>query len=75
MPLTRGYRQTENTVVRRLNQGIWQTANALGKVQRRQFDPVTENAAYFGTFEETSGNAAVVTLRLKVTDGKVAEAE
>jgi hypothetical protein len=33
---------------------------------------VTQNAAYLGTLEETSDNAAVVTLRLKVTDGKVA---
>jgi hypothetical protein len=73
--LTPGYRQTENAVVRRPGQGIWQTAKALGKVQRRYFDPVTRNAAYFGTLEETSGNVAVVTLRLKVTNGKVAEAE
>jgi len=73
--LTAGYRQTENAVVRRPGQGIWQTAKALGKVQRRYFDPVTGNAAYFGTLEETSGNAAVVTLRLKVADRKVSEAE
>src|SRR6202789_3815647 len=75
VPLTPGYRQTENAVVRRPGQGIWQTARSLGKVQRRYFDPVTQNAAYFGTVEETSGNAAVVTLRLKVADHKVAEAE
>jgi len=75
VPLTPGYRQTENAVVRRPGQGIWQTAKALGKVQRRYFDPVTENAAYFGTLEETSGNAAVVTLRLKVDGRRVAEAE
>src|ERR1700760_2590877 len=56
VPLSPGYRQTENAVVRRPGQGIWQTAKALGKVQRRYFDPVTENAAYFGTLEETSGN-------------------
>jgi len=78
--LTPGYRQTENAVVRRPGQGIWQTAKALGKVQRRYFDPVTQNAAYFGTLietsgAETSGNTAVVTLRLKVADRKVAEAE
>ncbi len=73
--LTPGYRQTENAVVRRPGQGIWETAKALGKVQRRYFDPVTENAAYFGTLEETSGNTAIVTLRLKVRDRKVAEAE
>jgi hypothetical protein len=39
VPLTPGYRQTENAVVRRPGQGIWQTAKALGKVQRRYFDP------------------------------------
>jgi hypothetical protein len=75
VPLTPGYRQTENAVVRRPGQGIWQTAKALGKVQRRYFDTVTQNAAYFGTLEEASGNAAVVTLRLKVADRKVSEAE
>jgi hypothetical protein len=75
VPLTPGYRQTENAVVRRPGQGIWQTAKALGKVQRRYFDPVTQNAAYFGTLDEVSGNPAVVTLRLKVADRKVAEAE
>jgi hypothetical protein len=75
VPLTPGYRQTENAVVRRQGQGIWQTAKALGKVQRRYFDPVTQNVAYFGTLDETFGNAAVVTLRLKVADRKVAEAE
>jgi hypothetical protein len=75
VPLTPGYRQTENAVVRRPGQGIWQTAKALGKVQRRYFDPVTQNAAYFGTLEEASGNAAVVTVRLKVADRKVSEAE
>src|SRR5580704_17591743 len=75
VPLTPGYRQTENAVVLRPGQGIWQTVKALGKVQRRYFDPVTQNAAYFGTLDETSGNAAVVTLRLKVADRKVAEAE
>lgn len=75
VPLTPGYRQTENAVVKRPGQGIWQTAKALGKVQRRYFDPVTQNAAYFGTLEEASGDAAVVTLRLKVAGGKVSEAE
>src|SRR5579884_922772 len=75
VPLTPGYRQTENAVVRRPGQGIWQTAKALGKVERRYLDPVTENAAYFGTLDEVSGNPAVVTLRLKVANGKVAEAE
>ncbi len=73
--LSPGYRQTDNAVVLRPGQGVWQTAKALGKVQRRYVDPVTGNVAYFGTLEEVSGNAAVVTLRLKVEDRKVTEAE
>jgi hypothetical protein len=75
VPLSPGYRQTENAVVRRPGQGIWQTAKALGKVQRQYVDPVTGNVAYFGTLEEASGDEAVVTLRLQVEDGKVTEAE
>ena len=75
VPLSPGYRQTENAVVRRPGQGIWQTAKSLGKVQRRYVDPVTGNVGYFGTLEEVSGIAAVVTLRLKVEDRKVTEAE
>ncbi len=73
--LAPGYRQTENAVVRRPGQGIWQTAKALGKVQRRYFDTVTNNAGYFGTLEEKSGAAAVVTLRLQIENRKVSEAE
>ena len=73
--LTSGYRQTENAVVSRPGQGIWQTAKALGRVQRRYLDTVTSNAGYFGTLEEKSGAAAVVTLRLQVENRKVSEAE
>ncbi len=75
VPLAAGYRQTDNAVVRRPGQGIWETAKALGKVQRRYVDPVTGNVAYFGTLEEVSGNAAIVTLRVKVEDRKITEAE
>ena len=75
VPLTPGCRQTENAVVLRPGQGIWQTAKAPGKVQRRYVDPVTGNVAFFGTLEEQSGNEAVVTLRLQVEDRKVSEAE
>ena len=75
VPLTPGYRQTENAVVRGRVRGYGKRPKSLGKVQRRYFDPVTQNVAYFGTLEETSGNAAMVTIRLKVADRKVAEAE
>jgi hypothetical protein len=75
VPLTPGHRQTDNSVVCRPGQGIWQTAKALGGVQRRYFDTVTNNVGFFGTLEEKSGNAAVVTLRLQVENRKVSEAE
>src|SRR5206468_3561847 len=63
-PLLIGYRQTENATVVKLGNGVWKSVTALGKVQRRFFDAVTGQAAYFGIVEE-SGAPAIATLRLK----------
>jgi hypothetical protein len=73
-PLSVGFRQTENAVVRRLGTGLWESATSLGKVQRRYFDPETGNAGYFGLLEEAAG-PTIATLRLKVEDRKITEAE
>ena len=73
-PLFIGFRQTENAVVTKLGTGVWKSVTALGQMQRRYFDPVTEQAAYFGIVEE-SGTPAVVTVRLKVESKKITEAE
>ena len=73
-PLFVGFRQTENAVVVRPGTGMWKTATALGKVQRRYADAVGGQAAYFGTVEEGS-NAAIVTVRVKVESRKITEAE
>jgi hypothetical protein len=73
-PLSVGFRQTENAVVRVAGTGLWQSATALGQLQRRYFDAVTEQAGYFGTIEEAAG-PAIVTLRLKVEDRWISEAE
>jgi hypothetical protein len=73
-PLALGFRQTENAVVTIPGTGLWQSATALGKLQRRYFDVTTEQAAYFGTIEEAAG-PAIVTLRLRVEDRKITEAE
>lgn len=73
-PLAVGYRQTENALVRKVGMGIWTSAKALGKVQRRYLDPETEQAGYFGTLEEENGTA-IVTVRLKIADHKISEAE
>ena len=73
-PLLPGFRQTENAVVVRPGTGVWQSVTELGKIQRRYLDPETGQAGYFGLVEENNG-LAIVTLRVKVVQRKVAEAE
>jgi len=73
-PLSIGFRQTENSIVRRPGTGLWQSAKALGKLQRRYFDAESGQAGYFGTIEEASGTA-IATVRLGVEDRKITEAE
>src|SRR5438132_11749050 len=73
-PLLVAFRQTENAVVQRLGTGAWKSITGLGKVQRRYLDPVSGQAAYFGIIEETAG-PAIATLRLKIDDRKITEAE
>lgn len=74
VPLAIGFRQTENAVVTVPGTGLWQSVTALGRLDRRYFDATTEQAAYFGTIEEAAG-PAIVTLRLRVEDRKITEAE
>jgi hypothetical protein len=73
-PLALGFRQTENAQARALGTGLWDSAVALGELQRRYFDAVTEQAGYFGTLDEAAG-PAIVSLRLKVEDRQITEAE
>ena len=69
-----GFRQTENAVVVRLGTGTWKSVIGLGKLQRRYLDPVSQQAAYFGVVEEETGSA-IVTVRVKVEQRKITEAE
>jgi len=73
-PLSVGFRQTENAIVRRLGTGLWESTKGLGKLQLRFFDPESGQAGYFGTLDEENG-PAIVTLRMKVEDRKITEAE
>jgi hypothetical protein len=73
-PVSVAFRQTENAVVTLPGEGLWQSATALGQLDRRYFDSVAEQAAYFGTIEE-AGGPAIVTLRLKVENRRITEAE
>src|SRR5437016_1239233 len=73
-PLFSGFRQTENAVVVKLGTGVWKSVTGLGKVQRRYLDAVSGQAAYFGIVEEGS-DLAIVTVRLKIENRKITEAE
>jgi hypothetical protein len=74
-PLAANYRGTENAVEVKPGDGVWRTATGLGAVQRRYLDPQSGQAAYYGLLEEAPNQAAVVTLRVKVTGRKISEAE
>lgn len=73
-PLFAGFRQTENAVVKRTGTGLWQSLTALGRMQRRYYDPVTGQAAFFGLINE-GDKEAVVTVRLRVEKKQITEAE
>src|SRR5512134_3997361 len=73
-PLVVGFRQTENAINVQPGNGVWKTVTGLGKVQRRYLDPVTAQAAYYGTVEEGS-STAVVTVRVRIENRQLTEAE
>ena len=73
-PLVVGFRQTENAINVRPGNGVWKTVTGLGKVQRRYLDPVTGQAAYYGTVAEGS-ETPIVTIRVRVENRKLIEAE
>ena len=73
-PLAVGFRQTENAINTRPGNGVWKTVTGLGKTQRRYLDPVSGQAGYYGTVEEGS-ETAIVTVRVKVENRKLTEAE
>jgi hypothetical protein len=73
-PLAIGFRQTENAITYPRSKGVWQSVTALGGLQRRYFDPVSGQAGYYGTVMEGS-EAAIVTIRLRVENRQITEAE
>ena len=69
-----GFRQTENALLVAPGHGIWASNTGLGTLDRRYFDAETGQAEFFGTIRE-GDKTAVASLRLKVEDGQVTEAE
>lgn len=73
-PLAVGIRQTENAISVAPGAGTWQSVTALGEVQRRYSDPVSGQAAYYGSVEE-GDESALVTARIRVENRQITEAE
>ena len=73
-PLVIGFRQTENAINVPPGGGVWKTVTGLGKMQRRYFDPVSGQAGYYGLIDE-GGTTALATVRLRVQNRKLTEAE
>jgi hypothetical protein len=73
-PLVVGFRQTENAVNVSPGGGVWKTVTALGKMQRRYVDDVSGQAGYYGLIEE-GASVAVATVRLRIVNRKLTEAE
>jgi hypothetical protein len=73
-PLFLGYRHTENALLVKLGEGAWKSITAIGKVDRRYYDPVSGQAAFFGVLYE-GAEPTVTTVRIRVENRKITEAE
>jgi hypothetical protein len=72
--LAPNFRYTENAVDVVAGEGLWKTSSGLGQLQRIYVDPAQSQSVYFGLIEEGS-QPAIVSLRIKVTNHKITEAE
>jgi len=73
-PLAIGFRQTQNSRLTLTDAGVWDTLTQLGPLQRRYFDPVSGNAAFFGVVTD-DGRPAVASVRLRIVDREITEGE
>ncbi len=74
VPWAERVRNTENNVPLMVGDGLWGTITGLGDYDLRFADPLTGEVGFFGTVTETTDTSAY-TLRLKVENGRVSEAE
>jgi hypothetical protein len=73
-PLAKNARATENAAEVAKGDGAWKTMTGFGSVQRRYFDTSSGQAVFYGTLIE--GNEPdIISLRLKIVDKRVTEAE
>jgi hypothetical protein len=72
--LAPSFRYTENALEVKAGEGIWKSVTKIGTVDRRYFDPVSGQAAFFGILEEGDGSG-IATLRIRVVNQLVTEGE
>lgn len=73
-PLAPNVRFTENTRPLKIGDGFWATATGFGEYRNHFADVTTQQAGVFAVMEE-HGIPGLFTLRIKVADGKITEAE
>ncbi len=73
-PLAATARATENAAPLANGAGVWRTVTGYGAVQRRYFDVAEGQAAYFGIINEGT-EPAVVSVRVKIRERRITEAE
>ncbi len=66
--------QTQNAILTAPGDGIWKTNTGAGALDRRYFDSETAQAEFFGTIKE-GDTTAIVSLRIKLHDKQIGEAE
>lgn len=74
LPLAKGARYSENNVAMQIGDGVWGTITGLGDYTLRMADPVNGEVGCYGIVQETNATS-MFALRLKVVEGKIAEAE
>ena len=74
LPLARSVRFTEDTVEKRLGEGLWQTAGKL-RPYRQDILDVRAGVAGTHTIVEENGAPVLLAVRLKVLDRTIAEVE
>lgn len=73
-PLAESFRGTQNAAETPPGEGVWASVTGLGALQRRYADPETGQAVYLGLIGEGE-TTAIASLRLRVKDGEITEAE
>jgi hypothetical protein len=74
LPVTSDVKFTENGTVLKLGEGLWGTANGLGKFRLYTDDPATGEVGFIGVVHEWD-RPAILVLRLKIADKKITEIE